>query len=68
MPNAIAYYRTLARHSDVAQVIDPYRDGQGPVPFNFDWSFDHYPRAYERPGPTVVIHRLRAGRCRDEGA
>jgi hypothetical protein len=68
VPDAIAYYRTLARHADVAQVIGPYRDGQGPVPFNFDWSFNHYPRAYEQPGPTVVIHRLRAGRCRDEGA
>ena len=33
-------------------MIDPYRDGEGPVEFNFDWSFNHYPRAYERPGPT----------------
>ena len=48
---------------DLAQVIDPYREGDGPVVFNFDWSFNHYPRAYERPGPTVGIYRLRAGRC-----
>jgi len=65
VPNAIAYYRTLAHHADVVHVTDPYRHGQGPVPFNFDWSFNHYPRAYERPGPTVVVQRLRAGRCRD---
>jgi hypothetical protein len=65
VPNAIAYYRTLARHADVERVVSPYRDGHGPVPFNFDWSFDHYPRAYARPGPTVVIQRLRAGRCRE---
>jgi hypothetical protein len=65
VPGAIAYYRTLARHADGARVMTPYRDGDGPVAFNFDWSFNHYPRAYERPGPTVVIQRLRAGRCRD---
>jgi hypothetical protein len=67
VPNAIAYYRTLARHADVARVMTPYGGGDGPVPFNFDWSFDHYPRAYERPGPTVVIQRLRTARCRDGG-
>jgi hypothetical protein len=47
--------------------MTPYGGGDGPVPFNFDWSFDHYPRAYERPGPTVVIQRLRTARCRDGG-
>jgi hypothetical protein len=65
VPNALAYYRTLARHADVARVVDPYRAGEGPVGFNFDWSFNHYPRAYERPGPTVVIRRLRGGSCGD---
>ena len=29
------------------------------VPFNFDLSFNYYPTAYERPGPTVRIYRLR---------
>jgi hypothetical protein len=64
VPDALAYYRTLARHAEVAHVVSPYRRGDGPVAFNFDWSFDHYPRAYARPGPTVVVQRLRAGRCR----
>ena len=63
VPDAIAYYRTLAHHADVARVISPYEQGEGPVEFNFDWSFNHYPRAYQRPGPTVVIQRLRAGAC-----
>jgi hypothetical protein len=63
VPQALAYYRALARHADRERVIDPYGDGDGPVEFNFDWSFNHYPRAYERPGPTVVIQRLRAGAC-----
>jgi predicted secreted protein len=63
VPNAIAYYRTLGRHADVAHVVTPYGEGEGPVGFNFDWSFNNYPRAYDRPGPTVVIQRLRAGKC-----
>jgi hypothetical protein len=63
VPRALAYYRALARHADVVAVLDPYRKGDGPVGFNFDWSFNHYRRAYERPGPTVVIQRLRAGVC-----
>jgi hypothetical protein len=63
VPNAIRYYRTLARHADVERVLTPYGKGEGPVDFNFDWSFNHYPRAYERPGPTVVVQRLRAGAC-----
>jgi len=63
VPGALAYYRSLARHADVARVFSPYRGGHGPVAFNFDWSFNQYPRAYERPGPTVVIQRLRAGVC-----
>jgi len=63
VPSALAYYRSLARHADVVRVFSPYRGGDGPVAFNFDWSFNHYPRAYERPGPTVVIQRLRAGVC-----
>lgn len=63
VPGALAYYRALARHADVVGVFSPYRGGEGPVAFNFDWSFNHYPRAYERPGPTVVMQRLRAGVC-----
>jgi hypothetical protein len=63
VPAALAYYRALARHADVVGAFSPYRGGEGPVAFNFDWSFNHYPRAYEQPGPTVVIQRLRAGLC-----
>lgn len=63
VPGAIAYYRELERRADVAYRASPYRPGEGPVAFNFDWSFDYYPRAYERPGPLVTVYRLRGGRC-----
>jgi hypothetical protein len=63
VPKAIRYYRSLARHGDLVFRTDPYKPGKGPVDFNFDWSFDYYPMAYERPGPTVIIFRLREADC-----
>ncbi len=62
-PLAVAYYRALARAGTVVYRASPYRPGVGPVPFGFDWSFDYYPLAYERPGPAVTIYRLHGGRC-----
>jgi hypothetical protein len=29
------------------------------VKFNFDWSFDYYPAAYDRPGAEIWVYRLR---------
>jgi hypothetical protein len=63
VPDAIAYYRELARRGELVYRATPYRAGDGPVEFNFDWSFDYYPRAYARPGPTVLVYRLHGGRC-----
>jgi 4-amino-4-deoxy-L-arabinose transferase-like glycosyltransferase len=57
-PSARAYYRRLDRESDVLREFSPYKEGAKPVPFSFDLSYNYYPTAYERPGPTVVIHRL----------
>ena len=31
--------------------------------FNFDWTFDYYPLAYNRPGPVMTIYRLTGGQC-----
>ena len=68
VPAAIAYYRALARQGQVVYRSSPYRRGQGggreSVPFDFDWSFDYYPLAYYRPGPTMTVYRLHGGRCR----
>jgi dolichyl-phosphate-mannose-protein mannosyltransferase len=63
VPRALRYYRSLARHGDLVYRVDPYKDGRGPVEFNFDWSFDFYPMAFERPGPTVIVYRLREADC-----
>jgi 4-amino-4-deoxy-L-arabinose transferase-like glycosyltransferase len=63
VPLAIAYYRALARAGEVVYRASPYARGQGPVAFDFDWSFDYYPLAYTRPGPQMTIYRLHGGRC-----
>jgi Dolichyl-phosphate-mannose-protein mannosyltransferase len=63
VPQALAYYRELERRADVAYEASPYGSGKAPVAFNFDWSFDYYPLAYERPGPLMTVYRLRGGRC-----
>jgi len=64
VPHAIAYYRQLARSARAVFHASPYAAGKGPVAFNFDWSFDYYPLAYDRPGPSLTVYRLRGGRCR----
>jgi len=63
VPQALAYYRALAADARVEFTSSPYRAGAGPVPFGFDWSFDQYPLAYERPGPVMTVYRLLGGRC-----
>ncbi len=62
-PLAVAYYRELRNQAQVVYRASPYARGEGPVSFGFDWSFDYYPLAYHRPGPSMTVYRLRGGRC-----
>jgi 4-amino-4-deoxy-L-arabinose transferase-like glycosyltransferase len=63
VPHAIAYYRELQRRGEVVYHISPYSPGEGPVAFDFDWTFDYYPLAFHRPGPEMTVYRLHGGRC-----
>jgi hypothetical protein len=63
VPRALDYYRELDRRAKVAYAVSPYSKGEGPVRFNFDWTFDYYPLAYNRPGPVMTIYRLHGGQC-----
>lgn len=63
VPRAIAYYAELERRGELVYEASPFREGADPVPFDFDWSFDYYPRAYERPGAVMKVYRLRGGNC-----
>ena len=55
----ISKHRRLARESRVVFRSSPYSSGAKPVKFNFDWSFDYYPLAYERPGPVMTLALMR---------
>jgi hypothetical protein len=54
------YYRALDAASERTVTFSPYARGADPVEFSYDSSFNYRPRAFERPGPVVEIHRLRA--------
>ena len=58
VPAALAYYSRLERESSEIFRATPWDPSAEPVPFHFDLSYNHYPRAYERPGPEVRIYRL----------
>jgi hypothetical protein len=58
VPQAIRYYDELERRADVVYRVSPR--GDEPVNrFSFDFSFNSYPLDYQRPGPEIVIYRLR---------
>jgi hypothetical protein len=63
VPNALRYYKRLEQRSKVVYDASPYSNGEGPVGFNFDWTFNYYPLAYNRPGPEMTIYRLQGGQC-----
>jgi hypothetical protein len=58
-PGVRAYYRRLQRDAELVRTFSPYDRGAKPVPFNFDLSYNYYPRAYNRPGPVARVYRLR---------
>jgi Dolichyl-phosphate-mannose-protein mannosyltransferase len=62
-PEAMAFYERLAREAEVAYRASPYDPGADPVRFNFDWSSNYYPLAYHRPGPEMIVYRLRGAAC-----
>jgi hypothetical protein len=56
---ALAYYDRLAKESKVVYHVSPYKPGAAPVRFDFDFSYNYYPSAFERPGAEITIYRLR---------
>jgi len=63
VPQALAYYAALERRGRLVHESSPYSAGADPVAFNFDFSFNYAPLAYERPGPVMQVYRLRGGQC-----
>jgi 4-amino-4-deoxy-L-arabinose transferase-like glycosyltransferase len=67
VPAALRYYDLLARRARLMYHVSPFGPGTHPVPFNFDWSIDYYPRQYGKPGPELSVYRLTTGRCAKGG-
>jgi 4-amino-4-deoxy-L-arabinose transferase-like glycosyltransferase len=72
---AESYYSALGRLGTVRYSASPWGDvdrpggpGKDVVEFDFDFSYDFYPLAYERPGPMVQVYQLHGGACRGDGA
>jgi hypothetical protein len=63
VPGAIAYYERLDSEARKVASFSPMKRGEPLPEFNFDWSYNYYPRGYERPGPQVDIYRLQNGLC-----
>ncbi|MBA2514498.1 MAG: hypothetical protein H0V26_09240, partial [Solirubrobacterales bacterium] len=58
VPEAVAFYKALDRESEVVFRANPFGAGEKQLPFQFDFSFNYYPLAYEKPGPVMTVHRL----------
>jgi hypothetical protein len=63
VPQALRYYAALKRAGDVVFRASPWKPGHTGPRFSFDFSFNTYPLAYARPGPEIVVYRLRGGQC-----
>jgi len=69
-PRAPRYWRALDRHGTIVYSASPWGDvdsvhgpGEDDVTFDYDFSYNFEPLAYERPGPAVLVYRLHGGRC-----
>jgi hypothetical protein len=56
VPQALKYYDRLKQDADLVYDAKPYGSTVG---FSFDYSFNYYPRSYDRPGPEIQIYRLK---------
>ena len=58
VPQALRYYRALREQADVAFRASPVGDGTLPR-YQVDKSFNYVDGAYERPGPEMIVYKLR---------
>jgi 4-amino-4-deoxy-L-arabinose transferase-like glycosyltransferase len=58
VPGALEYYDRLERESRLVRTWSPYDKGADPVPLDFDFSYNYYPTAFDRPGPELKLYRL----------
>ena len=61
--SAKAFYKTLTSKADLRFRAVPWAQGAEPAPFNFDYSYNYLPSAYERPGPVISVYKLKGRGC-----
>jgi hypothetical protein len=59
VPEALKYYAALRRQADVAFRISPIGKGEKLPRYQVDTSFNYVDGAYERPGPEMIVYKLR---------
>jgi hypothetical protein len=58
VPRALAYYKRLQAESTRIYHLSPFKPGRKSVPLHYDFSYDYYPTAYQRPGGIIDVYRL----------
>ena len=58
VPQALAYYDRLERESKRIFYASPYDPGAKKVDLHYDFSYNYYPTAFNRPGPEIGLYQL----------
>jgi dolichyl-phosphate-mannose-protein mannosyltransferase len=59
VPEAIEYYRALRRQATVAFKVSPVAAGDALPRYQVDTAFNYVDAAYRRPGPEMIVYKLR---------
>jgi hypothetical protein len=59
VPQALKYYGALRREADVAFRVSPVSPGDKLPRYQFDTSFNYVDGAFHRPGPEMIVYKLR---------
>jgi hypothetical protein len=59
VPEALEYYRALRRQAAVAFKVSPVRGGDRLPRYQVDKAFNYVEGAYHRPGPEMIVYKLR---------
>jgi hypothetical protein len=59
VPEALQYYKALRRQATVAFRVSPVSAGEKLPRYQVDKSFNYVDGAYHRPGPEMIVYKLR---------
>jgi hypothetical protein len=59
VPEALQYYKALRKQAKVAFKVSPVGKGDKLPHYQIDKSFNYVESAYHRPGPEMIVYKLR---------